>query len=40
MLLLLKTIRDPEGSHDPTGMTLSKIPNKREREPVDTISGG
>ena len=26
--------RDPRGSQDPTGMTLAKIPNKGEREPI------
>jgi hypothetical protein len=32
--------RDPRGSKDPTGRTLAEIPNKGEREPVETISRG
>ena len=30
--------RKARGSQDPTGMTLAEIPNKVEREPVETIS--
>ena len=32
--------RKARGSQDPTGMTLAEIPNKGEREPVETISRG
>jgi hypothetical protein len=32
--------REARGSQDPTGMTLAEIPNKGEREPVETISSG
>jgi hypothetical protein len=32
--------RKARGSQDPTGMTLVEIPNKGEREPVETISRG
>ena len=31
---------DPSVFQDPTGRTLAKIPNKGEREPVETISNG
>ena len=30
--------RDPRGFQDPTGITLAKIPNKGEIEPVESIS--
>ena len=32
--------RKARGSQDPTGMKLAEIPNKVEREPIDTISNG
>jgi hypothetical protein len=32
--------RDTKGSQDPTGRALAKISNKREIEPVETISSG
>jgi hypothetical protein len=32
--------RRAKGSQDPMGMTLAKIPNKGDREPVETISRG
>ena len=32
--------REARGSQDPTGLTLAKIPNKGEIEPVETISSG
>ena len=32
--------RKAKSSQDPTRMTLAKIPNKGEREPVETISRG
>ena len=31
---------EAKGFQDPTGMTLAEIPNKGEREPVETISRG
>jgi len=36
----LESSKDPRGSQDPTGMTLAKVPNKGERDPVETISSG
>jgi hypothetical protein len=32
--------RKARDSQDPTGMTLAEIPNKEEKEPVETISRG
>ena len=32
--------RRARGSQDTTGMTLAEIPNKEEKEPVETISRG
>ena len=38
--LKLSNIRETRGSQDPTGMTIAEIPNKGERELVETISRG
>jgi hypothetical protein len=33
-------VRKATGSQDTTGMTLAEISNKRQREPVETLSKG